>query len=296
MYHLPIEQQIQRLQHATFDDLPALLAPLEKETTGAYFDNCGTGGDGLSTFNISTTAAFVLAAGGVPVAKNGNGAITSKSGSSDVLQALGISCTPVQHVHEKIEQNNLAFLHAPSVQPLLQRVKRARLLYQAPSIFNMIGPLTNPFPLRAQYVGITNQKYLLPYAKQLRDLGRKRAIVITNETGMDEAGLVGINTFVFYDGDSFRQGSFHASDYGFQPAPLKEIFGHDPKTNAQIVQRVLSGEKGAYRDIVVLNSALGFLAYGTVASIEEGIELAQTCIDSNRAMEVYTQAKEGVVC
>ena len=296
MYHLSIEEQIQQLKRATFDDLPTLLAPLEKEATGAYFDNCGTGGDGLSTFNISTTAAFVLAAGGVPIAKNGNGGITSQSGSSDVLQALGIPCTPVQQVHDKIKQNNLAFLHAPSVQPLLQRVKKARTLYGAPSVFNIIGPLTNPFPLYAQYVGITDKKYLLPYAKQLRNLGRKRAIVLTNETGMDEAGLVGENTFIFYDGDIFRQETFHASDYGLRPAPLKDVFGRDPKTNAEMIERVLLGEKGAPRDIVLLNSAIGFLAYGTVSSIADGLSLARSCIDSNRAMEVLTQAKEGVVC
>ncbi len=299
IYEETFNIQLQKLPTLQFErDVQTLLTPLIRSENGNYFDNCGTGGDGIGTFNISTTAAFILAAGGVPIAKNGNSAISSQSGSSDVLRALGISTvTTLEEAHQQIERFGLTFLHAPHMQPLMRRVKKAREHYKRPTVFNDIGPLTNPFPLQSQYVGVTKRALLPHYAKVLQTLGRRRFLVLTNETGMDEAGLVGRNDYIFYDGLQIEKGFFYASDYGFKSAPLTPLLGRSPEENCNILIRLLRGEeKGARRDIVVLNSALGFLTYGTVATLEEGIDRAQSIITSGHAYALLLQLKEASSC
>ncbi len=173
---------------------------LDIPVTGDFMDNCGTGGDGSQSFNISTTAAFVLAGAGMKVAKHGNRSVSSKTGSADVLEALGVSldATP-EHLVEQLETNGIAFLFAQRMHPRVKQIMKVRRDLRIPTIFNLIGPLTNPVPLKTQLLGIYREDMLETMALTLHRLGRKRAIVLHGANGMDEASLAGTNQLVLLD-------------------------------------------------------------------------------------------------
>ena len=251
---------------------------------GIYIDNCGTGGDGLDTFNISTTSAFVLAGGGIPIAKHGNRKISSKSGSSDVLEALGIhTFATVEETLTLLEQEGIAFLYAPSVHPKLKRLGEIRRAIGKPTIFNLVGPLTNPVPLKTQFVGINRPNFVMEYASVLQMLGRDRAVVVSGTRGMDEASLEGQNTFVIVDNGDLIPFALRAEDAGLPETPLEAIRGGDAQENAQILRDLLNGKQSPYFDTVLLNSGIGFFAYGHAASVKEGVEMARDSILSGRA-------------
>lgn len=253
---------------------------------GIYIDNCGTGGDGLETFNISTTSAFVLAGGGIPIAKHGNRKISSKSGSSDVLEALGIhTFATIDETLTLLEQEGIAFLYAPNVHPKLKRLGEIRRAIGKPTIFNLVGPLTNPVPLKTQFVGINRPNFVMEYASVLQMLGRERAVVVSGTRGMDEASLEGQNTFVLVDHDDLIPFALRAEDAGLTEIPLEAIRGGDAIENAQILRDLLDGKQSAYFDTVLLNSGIGFFAYGLAASVKEGVELARDSILSGRAKQ-----------
>lgn len=251
---------------------------------GIYIDNCGTGGDGLDTFNISTTSAFVLAGGGISIAKHGNRKISSKSGSSDVLEALGIhTFATVEETLTLLEQEGIAFLYAPSVHPKLKRLGEIRRAIGKPTIFNLVGPLTNPVPLKTQFVGINRPNFVMEYASVLQMLGRDRAVVVSGTRGMDEASLEGQNTFVLVDNGDLIPFALRAEDAGLPETPLEAIRGGDAQENAQILRDLLNGKQSPYFDTVLLNSGIGFFAYGHAASVKEGVEMARDSILSGRA-------------
>ena len=251
---------------------------------GIYIDNCGTGGDGLDTFNISTTSAFVLAGGGIPIAKHGNRKISSKSGSSDVLEALGIhTFATVEETLTLLEQEGITFLYAPSVHPKLKRLGEIRRAIGKPTIFNLVGPLTNPVPLKTQFVGINRPNFVMEYASVLQMLGRDRAVVVSGTRGMDEASLEGQNTFVLVDNGDLIPFALRAEDAGLPETPLEAIRGGDAQENAQILRDLLNGKQSPYFDTVLLNSGIGFFAYGHAASVKEGVEMARDSILSGRA-------------
>ncbi|AWE06231.1 anthranilate phosphoribosyltransferase [Lysinibacillus sp. 2017] len=253
---------------------------------GIYIDNCGTGGDGLQSFNISTTAAFVLAGGGILIAKHGNRKISSASGSSDVLEALGIALLPnTAQTTELLKQQGIAFLHAPNMHPKLKRIGEVRQTIGKPTIFNLVGPLTNPVPLKTQFVGINRPNFTTDYAEVLHLLGRERAIVVSGAKGMDEASLDGENTFVLLDHGDIIPFKLRAEDVGLQAQPLSAIRGGNPTENAQIMRELLQGKQSAYFDTVVLNAGIGFFAYGLADTMKEGIEMAKDSIISGRAYE-----------
>ena len=253
---------------------------------GIYIDNCGTGGDGLETFNISTTSAFVLAGGGIPIAKHGNRKISSKSGSSDVLEALGIhTFATIDETLELLEQEGIAFLYAPSVHPKLKRLGEIRRAIGKPTIFNLVGPLTNPVPLKTQFVGINRPNFVMEYASVLQMLGRERAVVVSGTRGMDEASLEGQNTFVLVDHDDLIPFALRAEDAGLTEIPLEAIRGGDAVENAQILRDLLDGKQSPYFDTVLLNSGIGFFAYGLAASVKEGVDMARDSILSGRAKQ-----------
>lgn len=253
---------------------------------GIYIDNCGTGGDGLQSFNISTTAAFVLAGGGILIAKHGNRKISSASGSSDVLEALGIALLPnTAQTTELLKQQGIAFLHAPNMHPKLKRIGEVRQTIGKPTIFNLVGPLTNPVPLKTQFVGINRPNFTTDYAEVLHLLGRERAIVVSGAKGMDEASLDGENTFVLLDHGDIIPFKLRAEDVGLQAQPLSAIRGGNPTENAQIMRELLQGKQSAYFDTVVLNAGIGFFAYGLADTMKEGIEMAKDSITSGRAYE-----------
>lgn len=250
-----------------------------------YFDNCGTGGDKLNTFNISTTTAFVLAGAGVKMAKHGNRKISSQSGSSDVLEALGISIerTP-DATMQQLLAHDIAFLHAPIFHPVLGQLREIRSSIPHATIFNYIGPLCNPLDVEKQIVGVNRAELLETYAEALFLLGRKRAIVVSGEAGLDEASLVGTTHYALVDGDRITYHSLKAEDFELEAAPLSAIRGGNASENAEILVDVLRGEDNVYSKTVLLNGALGLFAHGSVSSLEEGYRMAKESIRSGRAL------------
>ena len=252
---------------------------------GRYLDNCGTGGDGSNSFNISTAAAFVLAGAGVKVAKHGNRKISSAAGSHDVLDALGIHTrfTP-EDMGAMLEKEGIAFLFAPAVHPKMKRIGDVRRKIAKPTIFNLVGPLTNPVPLVTQFTGINRPDFLMDYAVVLRMLGRERAIVVSGAGGMDEASLAGQNSFVLMDKGDLIPFSLTAEDVGLNYAHSSEIRGGTAEDNAAMIRSVLQGELGARFDTVVFNAGIGIFTSGLADSINEGITLATESIVSGNAM------------
>lgn len=256
------------------------------EPVGNYMDNCGTGGDGLNSFNISTSSAFVLASGGATIAKHGNRKISSAAGSSDVLEALGIDSTiDIDASIDLLAREGLTFLYAPSVHPRLKRIGQVRQQIGKPTIFNLIGPLTNPVQLTSQYTGINRPDFTMEYATVLQMLGRKRAIVVCGAGGMDEASLAGNNSFVLVDKGDLIPFTLSPEDVGLAAAPVTAIRGGNAQKNANIMRAVLIGERSPYFDTVIFNAGVGFYAYGMVDTIQEGVKLAADRILSGKALE-----------
>ncbi|OJE49109.1 anthranilate phosphoribosyltransferase [Bacillus proteolyticus] len=258
--------------------------PFSNHIKGAM-DNCGTGGDGAQTFNISTTSAFVLAGAGVKVAKHGNRAVSSKTGSADLLEELGvnISCTPGE-IDYLLENVGIAFLFAPAMHPALRRIMKIRKELNVPTIFNLIGPLTNPVNLETQFVGIYKRDMLLPVAEVLQKLGRKQALIVNGSGFLDEASLQGENCVAILKDNEIIEMSIAPENYGFSRVKNEEIRGGNSKENAKITLGVLNGEKSVYRDTVLLNAGLALFANGKTETIEEGIKLATHSIDSGKAL------------
>lgn len=253
---------------------------------GIYMDNCGTGGDGLNTFNISTASAFVLAGAGVKMAKHGNRKISSASGSSDVLEALGIHTNiTVSQTLALLEQEGIAFLYAPNVHPKLKRIGEVRRALGKPTIFNLVGPLTNPVPLATQFTGINRPNFVMEYASVLQMLGRERALVVSGPQGLDEASLAGQNTFVLVDKGDLIPFSLTAEDAGLHYAPLEAIRGGNADENAVIMRKLLAGEQSAYLDTVLLNAGIGLFGHGKAQTVKEGVDMAKESIFSGRARE-----------
>lgn len=254
-------------------------------TNKRYLDNCGTGGDGSNSFNISTTSAFVLAGAGVQVVKHGNRKISSAAGSHDVLDALGIhsNFTPGD-MSRMLENEGITFLFAPVFQPKMKLVGEVRQQIGKPTIFNLVGPLTNPVALQTQFTGINRPDFLMEYAAVLRMLGRDRAIVVSGEGGMDEASLVGQNSFVLLDKGDMIPFSLTAEDVGLDYAHPSAIRGGNAEENAEMIRSVLRGERGARFDTVVLNAGIGIFANGLADSIREGIAQAKDSILCGNAL------------
>lgn len=249
-------------------------------------DNCGTGGDGSSSFNISTTSAFVIAGAGIPVAKHGNRSISSRTGSADVLEYLGINLNlSVEVTEEILDELGIAFLFAPHVHPKLKKVMMVRRQLKIPTIFNFIGPLTNPIDLDYQLLGVYRRDLLPVFAEVLQNLGRKRAVVINGAGFMDEASLQGENHLTLLEDGVISRGSFVPEEVGLPQYDNSAIKGGDSKENAIILKNVLSGEKGACRDTVLLNAGIGIYTSGKAETIFEGINMAREVIDSGAAYE-----------
>ncbi|MFD2627312.1 anthranilate phosphoribosyltransferase [Oceanobacillus kapialis] len=248
-------------------------------------DNCGTGGDQSNSFNISTTAAFVIAGAGIPVAKHGNRSISSKTGSADVLEHLGVSLSfSKEHVEEMLAENNIAFLFAPHVHAGLKPFMKVRKDLGLPTVFNVIGPLTNPVQLDSQLLGVYRRDLLPMLAEALNQLGRRRALVINGAGYMDEASLAGENHLVLLEDGAIKPFTLHPEDVGLSVVPNERIQGGSAADNAEITKRVLNGESGPYLDTVLLNAGLGIYANGAAGTIRESVELARESIQSGAAL------------
>ncbi len=253
-------------------------------------DTCGTGGDGANTINISTAAAIVIAACGVPVAKHGNRAASSKSGSSDVLGALGVNleATP-ETVSGCIYGAGIGFMAAPSHHPAVARVGAVRRALGVRTLFNLLGPLTNPAGAKRQLVGVFSAELVEPIANVLNLLGAQRAWVVHGSDGLDEATLTGPTHVAALTDGQVKRFEIVPEDAGLSRAPLEGLRGGSPAENAQSLKRILAGEKGPHRDIVVLNAAAALMAAGEVVSLVDGALRAKDAIDSGAAANVLAR-------
>lgn len=256
-------------------------------------DNCGTGGDQSFSFNISTTACFVLAGGGVHLAKHGNRSISSKSGSADVLEELGIHLDlPAEKLGKIFDQTGIVFLFAQKMHPAMRYISPARQALGVPTIMNITGPLSHPMSLKTQLMGLYRQDLQEDLARVLDRLGRHRALIITGPDNMDEAALYGRNHYTLLDHGKISQGSFRAADLGLSEVGLEEIRGGDARENAQILLSVLKNVPSPYLETTVLNAGLGFYANGKAASIKEGVALARQVIASGQALKKLEELQE----
>ena len=256
------------------------------ETFSDAMCNCGTGGDQSYSFNISTTVCFVLAAGGIRMAKAGNRSVSSKSGSADVLEALGINVAASPETLSKaLDEVGLAFIFAQTMHPAMRFIGPARQAMGIPTIMNLVGPLANPLDLETQLMGLYRAELQEIVARAIQQLGRKRAVVITGPDNMDEAALYGTNTYTLLEDGNISQHTFTYEDLGMEKVELSEITGGDAKENAAILLSVLKNEASPFLEVTVLNAGLGFYANGKVDSIKEGIALAREVIASGAALE-----------
>jgi len=249
-------------------------------------DTCGTGGDHSGTFNISTTTAFVVAGAGVPVAKHGNRSVSSKSGSADLLEALGVNLDlePGQ-VETVLRETGIGFLYAPVFHKAMKYAIGPRKEIGIRSIFNILGPLTNPARAKSQVLGVYCPELTGTLARVLDRLGVESAYVVHGAGGLDEISTMGPTRI-----SSLRQGGIkdfviRPEDFGFPRATLAQLQGGDAGQNAAITRSVLTGEKGPCRDIVVMNAGAALLVSGAAEDMREGIRLAEESIDSGRALE-----------
>lgn len=246
--------------------------------------NCGTGGDQSFSFNISTTCSFILAAGGLRVAKAGNRSISSKSGSADVLEALGINVSASPDVLARaLNLVGLAFIFAQTVHPAMRFIGPARQALGIPTIMNLVGPLANPLDLDSQLMGVFRSDLQLNLAQVMKDLGRRRAVIITGPDGLDEAALYGTNTYTLLDQGQISQASFTYKDLDMAPVSLDQIRGGDAKENAEILLSVLRNQPSPYLETTVLNAGLGFFANGRVADLKAGVALARQLLADGSA-------------
>jgi len=248
-------------------------------------DTCGTGGDGASTFNISTAVAFVAAAAGIPVAKHGNRAVSSRSGSADVLEAIGIHLgTATEKIYEALPAVGITFLFAPNWHPAMKAVGAIRRSLGVRTVFNLIGPLVNPLHPTAQVLGVYNQNLTHTVAEALRLLDRQQAVVLHSREGMDEAGLGDLTDISFLQNGSVTEETLSPQELGLAPAPLASLKGGNVQENADILRAVLQG-KGtqAQTDCVALNSGLALRIGGAASSWAEGVNLASDILKNGTA-------------
>jgi anthranilate phosphoribosyltransferase len=252
----------------------------------ALIDTCGTGGDISGSFNVSTATAFVVAGAGVRVAKHGNRSVSSQCGSADVVEALGIKIDlPPDRIARCIDEVGIGFLHAPQLHDAMKYVAAARRQMGIRTIFNMLGPLTNPARANTQVVGVYAAHLTELLASVLGELGSTRALVVHGSDGLDEITITCESKITELRNGELRTYSVSPEDFGFARATLGEIQGGDAGQNGEIILEVLRGGRGPRRDIVLLNAGAAFVASSRVNDLKEGVSLAAESIDSGDALD-----------
>ncbi len=255
---------------------------VEEET---ILDTCGTGGDGTNTFNISTATAFVAAGGGVRVAKHGNRAVSSRCGSADVLSNLGVRLDLNRSSMEQcIREIGIGFLYAPLFQGAMRHASGPRKEVGIRSLFNLLGPLTNPASATTQVLGVYDPQLTETMASVLGRLGTREAFVVCGEETLDEISVCGPTRMTHLKDGAVRTSRVAPEDFGLERATVQSIRGGSARDNARIIRRVLGGEKGPRRDVVVLNAAAAFVAAGAERDFRAGLERARDSIDSGQAL------------
>ncbi|MGL4740928.1 MAG: anthranilate phosphoribosyltransferase [Sarcina sp.] len=268
----------------------------------AVADVCGTGGDGLNTFNISTLSSLILASGGIKIAKHGNRAISSECGSADVLEELGVNIMADENEAVKIlDEVGIVFLFAPLYHKALGKFKKVRQDLRVRTILNLVGPFVNPFTLSDQLIGVSNIKLGKDLAVILKELGIKRGAVVSSTEGMDEISLTSITNIYEIKGASIKSYELDPRVYGFKLCEIKELKGGDKKYNAKLILGILSGViNGPKREIAVLNAGFSFYLFERTSSISEGIMLANKLIDEGLALkkleELIKVSNKGIRC
>jgi anthranilate phosphoribosyltransferase len=247
-------------------------------------DTCGTGGDGLRTFNVSTAAGLVAAGAGAGVAKHGNRAVSSASGSADVLEALGVRVDlPAERVAECIDEVGFGFLFAPAHHPAMRHAAPVRRSLGVRTIFNVLGPLTNPVGARRQLVGVFDEALVLPIAETLRALGSERALVVHGSDGLDELSPCSPSTCADVTPQGVIVRTVDPRELGLAPSRTEQLAGGDAATNASLLRALLDGEHGPRRDAVTLNAGAALVAAGRADDLAAGLALAVSAIDDGRA-------------
>jgi anthranilate phosphoribosyltransferase len=250
------------------------------DVEGPLLDTCGTGGNSFAAFNVSTTAAFVIAGAGVRVAKHGNRAVSSICGSFDVLEALGVK---TDRPAESIRAHGIGFLHAPSFHPAMRHAQPVRLELKMRTVFNMLGPLANPARANAQVVGTFSVLAAEKLALALARLGLERGFVFHGHDGMGEVTTTADTTVFAITGGRVTESVYEPENFGVGRVKKEELAGGDAKRNAEIVREVLGGTMGPHRDIVLVNAAMGLVAAGAAGNVRDGMALAAEAVDSGRA-------------
>jgi anthranilate phosphoribosyltransferase len=288
-------------QGATVDEIQGFIDAMRERMTplpykGDAIDTCGTGGDKSGTFNISTAAAIVLAGGGVTVAKHGNRAATSKCGSADVLEALGIPTDlPSEKALQELTGHGFVFLFAPLYHPALKRLAIVRKSLGFPTVFNLLGPLLNPAGVRRQVLGTFSQKNAELLAEVMSRMDYEHALVLTSDDGLDEASLAApVNIFEIRR-SKVTKSRIMATDFGLEAAPVSDLAGGDSTTNAKIIKSALQPAKNlsTHQRVIALNAGLGFYVSGKAPTIEAGVRMATDVLQDGRAAAKLQELTNG---
>ncbi len=264
-----------------------------KTPRGVILDTCGTGGDNCQTFNVSTIAAFVVAAAGITVAKHGNRSVTSSCGSADLLEALGFNLSIDQmKIEEALKKIGIVFLFAPQLHPAMKYAMPVRKRLKTRTIFNILGPLTNPAFASHQIMGVFSKELVEPLAQVLANLGVISAMVVHGEDGLDEITTTSSTFVCEYRDKKFKSYSINPEDFKIKRASSLELKGADPLTNAKIALDILEGKTGPRADIVLLNAAAAIYVAGKASSINEGLIKARGSLDSKEALKKLKMLKE----
>ncbi len=280
-----------RLKGETVEEIAGMARVMREKSvpvsvSGPLVDTCGTGGDASKTFNISTTAAFVVAGAGLKVAKHGNRGISSGCGSADVLDALGVKIElGAPQVEKCLEDIGIGFMFAPTFHPAMKYAAPSRKEIGIRTVFNILGPMTNPAGAQSQLLGVFEESLTMKMAQVLCLLGCHHALVVHGEDGLDEITLGGKTTVCELKGDEVTRCYIDPEDFGFPRTNLSNLRGGPPQENADILRRVLQGEKGPYRNIVLVNAAAALVAGDMAKDLEKGVHLAREAIDSGSALD-----------
>jgi anthranilate phosphoribosyltransferase len=301
---------VSEMRMASFLTALAVRGPTVAEITGAAramreamttveappgaIDVCGTGGDGAGTLNVSTAAAFVVAGCGVPVAKHGNRAMSSRTGAADVLEALGV---PIDHdaasARKHLIKPGFAFLFAPAYHPAMKHVAPVRKELGFRTVFNLLGPICNPARVRRQLIGIFAEEWLEPVAHVLGDLGTEKAWVVHGADGLDEMTTTGITRVAILEHGQVTLREIAPEDAGLKRATLAQLKGGTAEDNARAIRELLGGAKNAFRDIVLLNAGAALVVADRAKTLAQGVALAAEAIDKGRAAAAFEQARAG---
>jgi len=274
--------------------LRGAMIPVAYPEPDRLVDTCGTGGGSVTTFNVSTAAALVTAAAGFPVAKHGNRSFTSRSGSADVLEALGVRIDLTPGAMSRVLQEvGIVFMFAPLLHPAMRHVGPVRRELKIPTIMNLLGPLTNPAGARRQVVGVADPVYLHLVAGALRELGHLRALVVHGEPGMDEVSPLGPTRMVVLEEGELTEVVVTPEELGVARASAAEVAGGSPEENAELILRILKGEvRDGALSLVLLNAAAAIQAAGGADTLREGMAVAEDALGSGRALRTLDALRE----